>query len=102
MSHTCDIQVVFQALHVQGALLLDEVQELDGVGHPEKDVLQVWDQARQGEARRGDGLLATGTEGLRVTPGPSLHTGTSVSLGREQNYDLSSCQGQAGKLDPDT
>lgn len=47
---TCDVQLLFQALHVQWALLLDEVQELDGVGHPEKKVLQAGKQAGQGTA----------------------------------------------------
>lgn len=60
--HTCDVQLVFQALRVQRTPLLDEVEQLDGVGHPEQDVLQVWNQVGHGDASPGDGLLAAKTE----------------------------------------
>lgn len=61
-SRTCDVQLLLQALHVQRALLLGEVQQLDGVGHPEEKVLQVRGQAGQGRAGRRGGLRAAGQE----------------------------------------
>lgn len=65
---TCDVQLLLQALHVERARLLDEVQELHRVSHPEEDVLQVGDQARHGEAGRGEGLLAAETEDPELLP----------------------------------
>lgn len=59
---TCDVQLLLQALHVERAPLLDEVQQLHRVGHPEEKVLQVRGQARHGDAGRGQGLLAARTE----------------------------------------
>lgn len=61
-SRTRDVQLLLQALHVERALLLYEEQELDGVGHPEEDVLQVWHEARHADAGQRQGLLAAERE----------------------------------------
>lgn len=94
VSLTCVVRLLLQAPHVQGAPLLDEVQELDGVGHPQHDVLQLGEQAGQGEAGRGHGLLAA--ERHAVTLGPPLLTGRPFQWDTHKNYDLSADQGEAG------
>lgn len=59
-STTFDVHLLLHALDVGGGLLLDEVEHLNGVGHPEEDVLQVWQQVRNGETGQGSGVLAGG------------------------------------------
>lgn len=61
-SLTFDVQLFLHALDVGGRFLLDKVEDLDGVGHPEDDVLQVWEKVCDGEARQGDRVLAGETQ----------------------------------------
>lgn len=65
MSPTLDIQLLLQALDVDGGFLLDKVQEFDGVGHPEENVLQVRDQVCDCEAGQGSRFLTDETERAR-------------------------------------
>ncbi len=60
----CTLQC-FYAVCVCRCSLLYKVEDLDGVGHPEEDGLQVWDQVWDTEQRQGGRVLATWT-----------HTGT--------------------------
>lgn len=68
---TFDVQLLLHALDVGGRLLLHEVQDLDGVGHPEEDVLQVRQQVRDAETGQGGRVLAGETAGVTLLP-PSL------------------------------
>ena len=61
-SPTSDIQLLLHALDVGGRFLLDEVEDLDGIGHPEEDVLQVREKVCDGEAGQGGGVLAGETQ----------------------------------------
>lgn len=65
MSPTLDIHLLLHGLDVDGGFLLDEVQQLDGVGHPEENVLQVRDQVSDCEVREGCRILAGETERAR-------------------------------------
>lgn len=57
-SPTSDVQLLLHALDIGGRFLLDEVEDLDGIGHPEEDVLQVWEKVCDGEAGQGSRILA--------------------------------------------
>lgn len=81
-SRTCDVQLLLHALHVEWAFLLDKVQELDGIRHPEKNGLQVWNQISHGAAGQRDGLLATKIERLRVMRGPDTQEAAPTSLSK--------------------
>lgn len=59
---TFDVQLLLHALDVGGRLLLHEVEDLDGVGHPEEDVLQVRQQVRDAETGQGGRVLAGETQ----------------------------------------
>lgn len=61
-SPTSDVQLLLHALDVGGRFLLDEVEDLDGIGHPEEDVLQVREKVRDGEAGQGGRVLAGETQ----------------------------------------
>lgn len=63
-SPTSDVQLLLHALDVGGRFLLDEVEDLDGIGHPEEDVLQVREKVGDGEAGQGGRVLAGETLGV--------------------------------------
>lgn len=54
---TLDVQLFFHVLDVNGGFLLNEIQDFDGVGHPEKHVLKVREKVCDGKAGKRHWIL---------------------------------------------
>lgn len=60
---TFDVQFLLHVLDVNGGFLLNKIQDFNGVGHPEENVLEVGQQVRDGEAGERRRILADKTRG---------------------------------------